>query len=101
MYELELISFEQAEDLSMRTDYAIEVNEPECNEINTADAAAFYYEGYNAAIEKANVRLSELKDKIKNTISEIENQMRAHLVESQVRKICSILQRNFEPGYVS
>lgn len=43
------ITFENAEDLSMRTDYAIQANE--CTEeINQGDAAAFFLEGYNHAI---------------------------------------------------
>jgi len=36
----------------MKTDYAIDACEPEGNEINQADASAFFLEGYLFALSK-------------------------------------------------
>ena len=45
------ITLEQAERLVKETGYAIEAAEQEENPINWADAAAFFLEGWNAAVE--------------------------------------------------
>ena len=45
------LTFEEAESLVMATDYAVFASEPEGNEINQADAAAFFLEGYNYALK--------------------------------------------------
>jgi len=55
------ITLEEAEILAMSTDYACFANE-DTIAINKADAAAFYMEGYNAAIEKSNSILNQLKE---------------------------------------
>jgi hypothetical protein len=46
------INLEQATELVMKTDYACFAVEHEGNEINTADAAAFFLEGYNYLVRK-------------------------------------------------
>ena len=43
------MDLEKAEDLATRTSYAALACQPEGNEINQYDAAAFFYEGYEYA----------------------------------------------------
>ena len=43
------ITLEEAEELAQRTDYAVFAVEEEGNEINYADAGAFFLEGYEYA----------------------------------------------------
>ncbi|PKQ69368.1 hypothetical protein BZG01_00070 [Labilibaculum manganireducens] len=44
------LDIEEAKKLAMKTDYACFANEEKGNEINTADAGAFFLEGYNCAL---------------------------------------------------
>jgi hypothetical protein len=48
----------EAQILAMKTDYAIDACEPEGNEINSADAGAFFLEGYKHCIKDINKALS-------------------------------------------
>lgn len=59
------LTFEEAERLAMETDCAVFSIEHEGNEINVADAAAFFLEGYNYALEQLNKKNDGL---IVNTI---------------------------------
>jgi hypothetical protein len=48
------LTIDEAEKLAMETDYAVFACEPEGNEINKADAAAFFLEGYEYAVKLFN-----------------------------------------------
>ena len=48
------LTIDEAEELAMETDYAVFASEPKGNEINKADAGAFFLEGYNYAIKLFN-----------------------------------------------
>lgn len=45
------IDLNQAEELAMKTDYAVFAVEEKGNEINKADAGAFFLEGYGFAVK--------------------------------------------------
>jgi hypothetical protein len=48
------LTIDEAEELAMETDYAAFASEPAGNEINKADAGAFFLEGYQYAIKLLN-----------------------------------------------
>ena len=57
------MTFEKAEIAAKETDYACFAVEPEGNEINFADAAAFYLEGWNACRSRLLLTQDQKKDK--------------------------------------
>jgi hypothetical protein len=58
MLESEIGDNDVCEQLAMETDYAVFADESTCD-INKADAAAFFYEGYKYALKRLNKFIEE------------------------------------------
>jgi len=97
------ITFEDAERLSMETDYAVFANE-DVSKINSADAAAFFLEGYNyARKEMENEKLTELSDAIGRPIDDIKNAViicAGDIPGISLANIRATLMRHYRPDVV-
>ena len=88
------ITFEEAEVLAKKSDYAWAAVEPEGNEINFADASAFFLEGFEHCL-KINSKefdlLKEQRDCAWRELREIREKIKANPNESTYDEVASLM----------